>query len=184
MKPLWPMHAGGIITLLLLLAVAWGVGAGPRLNAQAEYWQLLAQLQDCREALQLAQNSEQAARARAVFLRESITQHPLVLHAPGELNERLQQITDLAVRIGLQVNGIEAGDTTRFTRCNARTILFTGRGRYHEVLDFLRQLHQNMPDTDVVAATLSGRNGDASAQASVTMKLRWYTTPTAVVARR
>jgi Tfp pilus assembly protein PilO len=92
-------------------------------------------------------------------------------------NVRLRQITSLAAARGLEVNGVEPGAPRQESQYQAVPLRLTGTGGFRGCLQFLRDLHDSLRDTPVVAFRFTATPEDAGSPVRFDLELCWYAAP-------
>lgn len=106
-----------------------------------------------------------------------LARYPVRLEDARRVNHRLARITDLATGRGLEVQGVEPGGVTRGPRYQTIALKLTGNGGYRGCVQFLHDLHDQLPDTAVTAVRLSGNPQEDGARSTFDFELRWYAAP-------
>jgi Tfp pilus assembly protein PilO len=121
----------------------------------------------------VAQLQRQLAEARAELAR-----YPVHLEDARRVNHRLARITSLATSRGLEVQGVEPGGIARGLRYQTIALKLTGNGGYRGCVRFLHDLHEQLPDTAVIAVRLAGNpQQENGAPPTFEFELRWYAAP-------
>ncbi len=178
------VHVYGVASLIVLSLAAWFFAIQPSLNSRAVYHEVVAQRERAREALRDAEAQAQEAMLRLTALQESLKSRPLVLGGQDDLSKKLQQITDLSTKVGLQLSSIEAGKSDNYSRHGTVAIQMTARCTLVSLWTFFRDLRREMPDMTVRSIDLAGRYINKDSMPGLTMALVWHTAPTRQVALR
>jgi hypothetical protein len=109
--------------------------------------------------------------------KASLAHNPIHLEDASRMNRRLARINELAAGRGLRVQGVDPGAINRGTRYQTIDIKLAGSGGYLGCVQFLRDLHDQFPDTAVSAFRLSGNPQETDQPASFAFDLRWYASP-------
>ena len=96
-------------------------------------------------------------------------------------SDRLSALSSLASDQGLQVEAIEPGEASGSVRYSTIPIRINGRGKYPQLVKFLRALREELPDTSVTDVNLSG--GGSTTSATFTLNLLWYAAPAPTVVK-
>ncbi len=168
--------AGGVVCALLvlslyLLGIAPVSGRQERVEARQE--ELLTQRHQADRLARLRMGlEEQLAQVRA-----SVAQFRLELLPVGQVNRRLAELSDLASKTGLKIDGIEPGGAVGGTRYEMVPITVAGKGTFTNCVGFLHQLRSRLPDTGVSALELTGNPSEPTAPAGFRFELLWYAAP-------
>jgi Tfp pilus assembly protein PilO len=168
--------AGAAACAAVVAALVFG-GLLPLLHhrgdAEARRHDLVTQRQRAGAAkASLAKLEKQLAEARSDLAR-----YPVRLEDARRVNHRLARITDLATARGLEVQGVEPGAVTRGPRYQTIALKLTGNGGYRGCVQFLHDLHDQLPDTAVTAVRLAGNPQQDGAPSTFDFELRWYAAP-------
>ncbi len=146
-------------------------------SRQQEALALLGQEQETAQK-QLADLTRRAAAARVQIAAAAV--RPVALSSQ---NQRQAQITDLAESIGrrragaLRVEQLAWGAPVKSARYTAVGLRIAGTASYTACREFLSAIHNQFPDTGVVAFKLAGSPDVPGAPANLTLELVWYAAP-------
>lgn len=173
--------AGATACAVILAALVFG-GIVPLLHhrddAQARRREMIKQ----RHKVEVAKSSFASMQAQLAAARAALAQNPIHLEDASRINHRLARINELASGRGLQVQGVDPGTATAGPRYQTIDMKLAGQGRYRGCVQFLRDLHDQFPDTAVTAFRLSGNPQDVDQPAEFNFDLRWYASPSQMTA--
>jgi Tfp pilus assembly protein PilO len=135
-----------------------------------------------RERIASAKASVTATQAQVAKARAALERNPIRLDDARQINKRLARINELAIVRGLHVQGVDPGATHRGTRYQTIDMKLAGEGGYRGCVEFLRDMHDQFPDTAVTAFRLSGNPQETDQPAAFSFELRWYASPTEATA--
>lgn len=173
----WKLHAGGGGVVVVLTLVAYVFGLRPLVLRSGEAAILGASLSSQQEkAVELGQDANmiEASLNRIV---KKLEENPLKLQLAAFRNERLAQLTELAAKSGLNVDGIQTRKLTQLKRYDMVPITLTGSGMFPDCVKFLHQLNQRFPDTGVKAFTIQGTPGVKPKVSNFKFDMVWYASP-------
>lgn len=166
---------------IVLVALVFG-GILPLLHhrgdAQARRRELIKQ----HHRVEVAKSSFVSMQAKLAAARAALAQNPIHLEDAGRINHRLARINELASGRGLQVQGVDPGTVNPGTRYQTIDMKINGQGGYRGCVQFLRDLHDQFPDTAVTAFRLSGNPQETDQPAVFNFDLRWYASPAQMTA--
>ncbi len=136
---------------------------------------------------ELLQNKKKLAMDSALRLSQlkqeyssverEVSSHPLQLKPLNYLNQRISDITRLAVSDGLEMDQIEPGTSRRDDFYITVPLRMAGRGEFEEAVAFLHRLHESVPDMAVGKVSLTARPGASKAVADFHLDLVWHAAP-------
>jgi len=99
----------------------------------------------------------------------------LELQSAGRINQRIAELTELAVASGMQIQRIDPGAKHREPLFDAVPIDLGGQTTYRNYLLFLRAAHARFPDISVTEFSIASRPGDSADTAQFKLRLCWFT---------
>lgn len=130
-----------------------------------------------RQKVAAAKTSVASMQLQVAAARAALARNPIHLEDARQINRRLSRINELAAGRGLQVQGVDPGAVTRGARYQTIDMKLAGEGGYRGCVQFLRDMHDQFPDTAVTAFRLSGSPQETNQPASFSFELRWYASP-------
>jgi Tfp pilus assembly protein PilO len=173
--------AGAAACVSVVAALIFG-GIVPLLHHRTDARMRTKELIKQRHRVEVAKASVVSMQAQLAAAHAALAQNPIHLEDAGRINHRLARINDLASGRGLQVQGVDPGNTTRGTRYQTIDMKLAGQGGYRGCVQFLRDLHDKFPDTAVTAFRLSGNPQEIDQPAAFSFELRWYASPAQITA--
>lgn len=115
-------------------------------------------------------------RSQLQGVREAIDQTPLTLQPSRLVNNRLAELTELAIAHGVQIEHVEPAPSRISGRYEIIPLRMAGVGRFPTSAVFLHKLREGFPDTVIAGFELSG-NPAAPGTGRFEMELHWFATP-------
>lgn len=168
--------AGATACAALVAALLFG-GILPLLHHRGDAAARRRELLSQRQRVATAKASVAKLQQQLALAQEELARYPIRLEDARRVNHRLARITDLATARGLEVQGVEPGGITRGPRYQTIALKLTGAGGYRGCVQFLHDLHEQLPDTAVTAVRLSGNPQEEIARPTFDFELRWYAAP-------
>jgi hypothetical protein len=157
-----------------LTITGWFLIAGPVRNTFAER----DRLADACESVENTHLSFNAADARMNAqldnARAELDSSRIVLGSMADRNARSGAITRLATNEGMTIQSTTIGDHADGTWFQAVPITIVTSGDYEACLRFLRRVHENMPDVEVLGMELAGNPSVPTQPGTYTFNFAWY----------
>ncbi len=173
----WQIDAAGAAACALLLLGVYLLGIAPlssrQQHAEARQEELRTQRHQADRLARLRMGLEE----RLAQVRASAAEFRLELLPVGQVNRRLAELSELASKTGLKIDGIEPGQAVGGTRYEMVPISVAGKGTFTNCVAFLHQLRSRLPDTGVSALELTGNPSDPAGPAGFRFELLWYAAP-------
>ena len=135
-----------------------------------------------RQHVATAKASVASLQAQVAKAHSTLERNPIRLEDARQINKRLARINEIALARGLRVQGVDPGAVSRGARYQTIDMKLAGEGGYRGCVEFLRDMHDQFPDTAVTAFQLSGSPQEADHAAAFKFELRWYASPTETTA--
>jgi len=116
-------------------------------------------------------------RRRFHDLHRKAASHPLQLKPLSYLNQRLSDITAMAISDGLEIDKIEPGNSYAGDFYVTVPLRMSGRGDFQSTVDFLHRLHLSVPDIAILALNLSASPRSATTGSAFHFDLVWHAAP-------
>lgn len=172
----WQVYAASVAACAGLTAGAWAVTVRPLARQQAEARALRAELasrQRQADSLSdsLAQWGRQLEQAKA-----ALESAPLRLEPESRINQRLAQVTTLAVDGGLLIDEMQPGTAEDGPHYRTVPVRIVGKGSYPACAAFLHRLRTRFPDTGVRSFEAAPAGPDPEAPVvTFHLELLWFT---------
>lgn len=164
----------GVVLCLAMTAGAYLAGVHPLVQAHAESVMGKKNLDDMQGlVLEREQLLAQALRQQAE-MGEALKTMPQGLQSIGQLNQRLAELTALALNHELRVRTVATGQTTETPEYLVVPIRLTGNGGFQAYTSFMHSLHLAYPDVFVQAFDLTGDPSKPKSPASFALDLTWH----------
>lgn len=173
----WKIDAAGVAVCLVLTAAGYLLTLHPLIRdhqAAAESRVQLAGLQDEARHLMVRRTELQKSLGRA---EKALAECELKLLSPSATNGRINELAELAMELGLKIDGIQPGNREAAGTHEIVPIEIRAQGRFLECISLLRQLHRRYPDTGLAGLTLTATPSPDGGNAGITLNLAWYTSP-------
>lgn len=171
--------AGAAVCAAMVAALVFG-GILPLLHHRGDSEARRRDLNHQRHRVESARTSLASLEIQLAAARAALAHNPIRLEDASRINRRLARINELAAGRGLQVQGVDPGSVTRGTRYQTIDMKLAGEGGYRGCVEFLRDMHDQFPDTAVTAFKLAANPQDSDKPADFTFELRWYASPAQV----
>lgn len=173
--PTWRMDAAALILMAVVGGSAWALHMGPLFQQKGDYQARQADLARVQQQSRQAEQSLATTVSQLAATEEQLAQRGMVLQPLEQINARLARLTSLAGSSRLQVDGLEPGKAVASARFQTVAIRLSGRGSSRDCASFLRGVHEQLPDTQVVSFRLSA--GGEEHSAGFECDLLWYAAP-------
>ena len=176
----WRMDSIGVAIFIALTGLAYLLEFDPAMRDHSQLQIGNAELAEKRQTISRLQATMHTVNEQIKTLQIAQASE-LKLQASTEVNDRLSALSALAGDQGLQVEAIEPGEASGSVRYSTVPMRISGRGKYQEVIRFIRELRGKLPDTSVTEMSLSGGGSDTAA--TFTLNLLWYAAPAPTVVK-
>jgi Tfp pilus assembly protein PilO len=176
----WRVALFGIAAIIVLSGLAYFVEVAPILRDRDSYAQSNAELADKQQTLEHLQGFIRTAQQQIKTLNDHQSSE-LKLQPAEEINDRISMVSSIATDQGLVLESTEPGNAVAQPRYSTVAIHITGHGGFRQIVKFLKQLHQQLPDVAVNDVGLAG--GADGAAVNFTLSMVWYAAPQAAVAK-
>lgn len=164
----------GAMVCLGLTLVGWFLIAGPVRNTLSERDRLADACENV-ENTQLRFNAAEARmRAQLDDAKAELDSSRIVLGSMADRNARSGAITRLATSEGMTIQSTTIGDHADGTWFQAVPITIATSGDYDGCLRFLRRVHEEMPDVEVLGMELAGNPSLPNQPGTYTFNFAWY----------
>ncbi len=171
------IDAAGVLIAAALIGLFYLAALRPLLAHQLAQQELQQQLLDEKKQAVDAATELESARDKLEAVNQAVAASPLKLQPVDALNDRLAQISKLATACGLNITNIRPDSPVAEMHYSILPIALGGAGGYRNCTLFLRDLHDQLPDTGVGTLKLSA--GADSSSATFQIELRWFAAQTA-----
>lgn len=176
------IDSAGVASCALVVAVLVFGAILPLLHHRGDSEARRNDLARQRQHVASAKASVVSMQAQVAKARAALERNPIRLEDARQINKRLARINELAAARGLQVRGVDPGAVNRGVRYQTIEMKLAGEGGYRGCVEFLRDMHDQFPDTAVTAFRLSGNPQETDQPATFGFELRWYASPTETTA--
>lgn len=169
------IHAGGVGAIIVVTAIAYGVGIAP---AQRSRDAAVAERQTLAERTQELSELEAQAREAAGRVRElkgKLAESKVRLESASQINSQVGRLTALAEAASLRIFEVTPGESRKGARYSQVPIRLTGESNYAAFTTFVESLHHEFPDVEVSSFKIAGHPDSPSAPAQFALELAWYT---------
>ncbi len=175
----WRVDGGGVGVLAVLVLAWWGVGVQPLMEARAARARSIDELAAKREELRGLEEEARKGETKTANAKQELERSSFRLGKPGEINTRIDLITQLALSAGLRVDAIKPSEPSPGTRYTSVPIKLSGVGTYQTSVGFLRALRDRYPDVGLMSFDLRSKPEQTATKAAYTFDLVWFTEPAA-----
>ena len=171
-QSLMPIHIGGAVVCVLLLAMGWLLGLGPLMtDTQAA--------STIGEEARQAQIQTQAGKAKLDALtlqlestQAELDQRPVSLDSADAINPLLAELAGWADEHKLAMTRTKAGQPIALAYYDYVPVTLAGEGAYGELLGFFHKLHAGRGDLGVVS--FNAKRQAATGGVAFEIELAWY----------
>jgi len=178
------VHGCGIGVVLMLAAATWLLAVEPSLSSRSAYYALASERRGLQDQLRSAQAAEENAANQLTSLQTLLRTHPLILRSQVELSRKLEEISQLTTRTGVQLESLEAGKPESYARHGTVEIQLSARCSALALWKMLSEFRTQMPDVTVRSVDFTGRYTNQDSVPALTMSLVWHTAPESVASMR
>ena len=169
------VHGAGAGVLVLAGIAFMYFQAGPVVAARAHLRELNSELATRKESLVQAQVSRKDTEARVAAMRAQLKERLLPLVPTSRLNERLEQLSQLAEASGMTVDRLSPAEAATKGPFPAVQLKLVGQGPYEACERLIGTLHGSFEDTAITSLHVKGTPENAGAPVSLDLELLWYT---------
>lgn len=175
----WHVHAAGALLTLAACAAFGAFLVRPLLAARAQAHARAADLAAQHQSLQDLRSARKDTDIRLIAVSKQLEEQTVRLEPKSRLNERLDQLTELAGAAGLQVHRLSPGVSSEGARHSATVLHLTGRGPFAACDRFVASIHSRFNDTAVITLHLTAPPENTDSPVDLNVELLWYTAPDA-----
>lgn len=174
---LWHVHAAGVVLCAAITLVGFLVVGRPALQAFMDRASLQAQVTDHQQQVVELELVRKRLNEQLERVERELDADRLTLQGPDFLNTRMAVIVEAASNSRIVIDESRSGSATAGPLFQTVPIHLSGTGSYPGCAVFLRELHQQLPDTGVVTFELNGTPGAAVSAGRFRFSLAWYAAP-------
>lgn len=177
------IHGTGVAVLVLATGAFTYFQARPIVAARVHVRELTEELAARKESLQQIQISRKDTEARVAAMKDQLKERLLPLVPTSHLNERLEQLSQLAEASGMTVDKLSPAEGATGGPFPAIQLKLVGQGPYEACEHLMGALHATFEDTAITSLHVRGTPENPGAPVSVDLELLWYTAADAPAAR-
>jgi Tfp pilus assembly protein PilO len=169
----------GVATCAVITLAGYLAGARPLLNSRDDRAQQQVALIDARQSVSTLAGSARSLRTQFTGSQLALAKIQIALQPASSLNQRIAELTNLAVDCQLEVQFVQPGSIVSGSRFAQIPIQVAGTGSSQACSAFLHRLRGKFPDISVRDFDLSTSPADASHSMNFSYQLTWFVQPAA-----
>jgi len=173
---LWSVDVAGLVACAGITATIYLFGILPLLEKRTEAAEAQATLAFQARQLRRLTAAHSDLNQNLVNLEESLPKTDVKLLPISHLNQRLDDLIQLAHGSHLTIDEIHPGEIINKSHHKEFMISLRGTGTYQTWTDFISRLHQKFPDIQVQKLMLEANAKVTPPIATSQMELIWFTT--------
>ena len=169
-----PLHLGGAVVCMALLAGGWLFGIEPMLaqtNAQSN---VVQQADKAQKDAGKAKAGLDRVRAKLDKVKAELERQPISLESAEQINPLLGQLAKWSEQHALSITQTSAGRPIALMYYDYVPISLAGQGGYGDLLAMLHQLREGRRDLGVVSFSAKRMTTTQGAKVGFTIDLAWY----------
>ncbi len=169
-----PLDLAGLGVCGVLSALVYITGLHPLVQQRAEAADARRQLAAQQRSAQQLNTSQRQLEEQLSRLRASVPDTPIQLHNAEALNQRLDELIQLAHKCALTIDEVRPGAAANSEHHKELAIHLTGTGTFHAWTTFLNRAHDQFRDTKVRQIELEATPRPDSPHATCQLDLVWF----------
>jgi len=170
----WKVDAVGLGVCALLTTLVVGVGVSPRIEQVREAEDRQDDLRGARVDASDKERSIRDLRTQLNSLHEQANHLAVNLQPAKALNERLGRIAVLAQNLGIRVNELQPGTTTKGHLFDTVRITLSGTSGFSGCARFVHELGERHPDMAVHTFELSPSSDTDAGSSAFRFEIVWF----------
>lgn len=177
------IDATGVFVCIVITAGAYFGGVRPALDSRTSAVAAAAEIIEIREDNGRVE-SKLKASIRSVEGKETGLREVAVALKPAtEVNQQIARLADLADASDLAVENVLPGSSTVDRKVTQVQLRLSGRGSFVQILSFMRDVRQQLPDTVVSGISVRGQPRNRTERPTFGLDLIWHAIPAAPTTR-
>jgi Tfp pilus assembly protein PilO len=183
-REFWRIDALGLAILVGTTVVAYAIQVQPLIRARQSIAVQQADLAVQQQKATELKGTAQTLKNQLTADQQTLTRENVQLLPASQLNQQIGRLTNLAVEDGIQIDTVEPGKTTTLARYGTVGVHVAGFGNYRNCATYIRHISERFRDSSVSKIQLSTQASAATASATFSLDLTWYTAPEALSTTR
>jgi len=170
----WKVDAVGLGVCVMLTALVLVIGVSPRIDQVREADERQHDLRGARVDASDKERSVRDLRTQFNSLQKQANQLAVNLQPAKALNERLGRIALLAQNLGIRVNQLQPGTTSKGNLFDTVRITLSGVGGFADCARFVHELGERHPDMAVHTFELSPSSDIDAGSSAFRLDIVWF----------